>query len=103
MGNKNDNDDNDKLYQKPPSIFQMLKSFSSDAIKHISNGGKNVSSEEYAERLDICNSCEHLRKEHMRCGLCGCLVQFKAGWESTSCPDKPPRWKPQIKSSNEKK
>ena len=95
--------DNEDLYQKPPSIFQMLKSFSAEAVKHIANKGANVSSEDYAERLDTCNSCEYLKKKHMRCGLCGCLVQFKAKWETTTCPDDPPRWKEQNIGSSEKK
>tara|TARA_Y100000361_G_C11129578_1_gene328061 strand:- start:266 stop:565 length:300 start_codon:yes stop_codon:yes gene_type:complete len=95
-------EDNEELYQKPPSIFQMLKSFSGEALKHIANKGRNVSKEDYADRLDACNSCEHLIKKHMRCGLCGCLVQFKAKWETTTCPDEPQRWKKQIIASDEK-
>ena len=30
----------------------------------------------------------------MRCGLCGCLLEHKAKWKTTTCPDKPERWKP---------
>jgi len=30
----------------------------------------------------------------MRCGLCGCLLEHKAKWKTTSCPDS--RWKTQI-------
>ena len=96
-------EENEELYHKPPSIFQMLKSFSSEALKHIANKGRNVSTEDYAERLDACNSCEHLIRNSMRCGLCGCLVQHKAKWETTTCPDKPERWKKQIIGSDEKK
>tara|TARA_R100000234_G_scaffold98039_3_gene66491 strand:- start:3341 stop:3637 length:297 start_codon:yes stop_codon:yes gene_type:complete len=96
-------EEKEELYQKPPSMFQMLKSFSTEALKHIANKGRNVSSEDYAERLDACNSCKHLIKKHMRCGLCGCLVQFKAKWETTTCPDSPSRWKRQIISDSEEK
>lgn len=32
----------------------------------------------------------------MRCGLCGCLLEHKAKWKTTTCPDKPTRWKEQI-------
>ena len=32
----------------------------------------------------------------MRCGLCGCLLEHKAKWKTTTCPDKPERWKKQI-------
>lgn len=96
-------EENEELYQKPPSMFQMIKSFSTEALKHIANKGRNVSSQDYAERLDACNTCKHLIKKHMRCGLCGCLIQHKAKWETTTCPDKPPRWKPQKVLSNETK
>ena len=89
---KNDNED---LYQKSPSIFQMLKTFSKELATHVANGGTNVSSNDYAERLDACNKCPHLNKDKMRCGICGCLVQHKAKWQTTTCPDKPTRWKNQ--------
>tara|TARA_R110000824_G_scaffold20142_4_gene76445 strand:- start:5210 stop:5506 length:297 start_codon:yes stop_codon:yes gene_type:complete len=95
--------ENEELYQKPPSIFQMLKSFSVEALTHIANKGKNISSEDYADRIDQCNSCPNLIKKNMRCKLCGCLVQFKAKWETTTCPDQPPRWKPQKIALNEEK
>ena len=94
---------NDDLYQKPPSVFKMLKSFSSEALKHIANKGRNVSSEDYAERLDACNSCIQLIKKNMRCGKCGCLIEHKAKWETATCPDTPERWKKQnIVQSEEK-
>lgn len=31
----------------------------------------------------------------MRCGKCGCMVEHKAKWRTTTCPDDPQRWKPQ--------
>ena len=95
--------DNNNLYQKPPSLFQMLKSFSKEVLTHIANGRKNVSTKDYAERLEACYSCPHLIKHNMRCGLCGCLVQHKAKWETTTCPDNPQRWKEQKIASNEEK
>ena len=81
------------LYQKPPSMFQMLRSFSKELITYISQGAPNVSAEEYADRLDICSTCPHLKEAHMRCGLCGCLIEHKAKWKTTKCPDNPERWK----------
>ena len=26
--------------------------------------------------------------------MCGCLLEHKAKWKTTTCPDKPERWKP---------
>ena len=30
----------------------------------------------------------------MRCGKCGCLLEYKAKWRTTTCPDTPQRWEP---------
>ena len=32
----------------------------------------------------------------MKCGLCGCMLQFKARMKTTDCPDRPSRWKEQV-------
>ena len=84
--------------QKPPSIFRMMKSFTKDLAKYIKEGAPNISPEEYATRLDICNGCEHLKKASMRCGKCGCLLEHKAKWKTADCPDN--RW---PKQNNDKK
>jgi len=84
------------LYQKPPSMFQMLRTFSKEVVKYVASGAQNVTAEDYADRLDSCNKCPHIKKERMRCGLCGCLVEHKAKWKTTVCPDKPMRWEVQI-------
>ena len=76
--------------QKPPSVFQMMKSFTKDVVKHVKGGAKNVSAEDYAIRLDICNGCEYLKMQSMRCGKCGCLLEHKAKWKTADCPDS--RW-----------
>ena len=78
--------------QQAPSIFTMIKSFTKDLTKYIKEGAPNVSPKDYALRLDICNTCEHLKKSSMRCGACGCLLEHKAKWKTTTCPDKPQRW-----------
>ena len=91
------------LYLKPPSIFQMIKNFSKDIVEYIAKGAVNVSSEDYAERLDACKACPHLKQKYMRCGLCGCLIEHKAKWKTTKCPDSPERWVKQDNISNDKK
>ena len=88
--------ENDHLYQKPPSLFQMMRSFTKELTKYVSEGAPNVSSEDYADRLDVCDACPHLIKQSMRCGLCGCLIEHKAKWQTTTCPDNPQRWKEQT-------
>ena len=96
---------NDAHYVKPPSMFQMVKSFSKDLVTYIADGANNVNEEDYAQRLDACKVCPYLKPTHMRCGMCGCLIEHKARWKTASCPDKDvQRWKPQdmTKPSNEK-
>ena len=76
---------------KTPSIFQMAKNFSKELAKYIKEGAPNVSNSVYIERLEACNTCPHLIKKQMRCG---CMLEHKAKWKTTTCPDKPERWKP---------
>tara|TARA_R110002020_G_scaffold118530_2_gene270809 strand:+ start:297 stop:584 length:288 start_codon:yes stop_codon:yes gene_type:complete len=87
-------------YQKPPSMFEMVKTFGKELTKYIKEGAPNVTPTEYVERLKECGTCEHLIKKSMRCGLCGCLLQHKAKWSTTDCPDKPSRWKPIAKNDD---
>ena len=54
----------------------------------------SVSEEDYQERIDECFKCEHFLENLNRCGQCGCLVEYKARWKTTKCPDD--RWKPQV-------
>jgi hypothetical protein len=83
-----------KKEPKPPSIFTMAKNFAGELATYIKEGAPNVSNKVYTERLETCMECPHLIKKHMRCGLCGCLLEHKAKWKTTTCPDKPERWKP---------
>ena len=89
---KKNKDENENLYHKEPSFFQMAKNFATSAGKHIANGMKAVTQEVYVDRLDTCNKCPHVNKEKKRCGLCGCMLEHKAKWETAECPDTPSRW-----------
>ena len=77
---------------KSPSLFQMLRTFTKELNTYIKNGQPNVTSEQYADRLDTCIKCPFINKEKMRCKICGCVLEHKAKWSTTICPDKPPRW-----------
>tara|TARA_R100001510_G_C7618614_1_gene180068 strand:- start:186 stop:485 length:300 start_codon:yes stop_codon:yes gene_type:complete len=78
---------------KPPGIWAMAKSFSRDLTKYVKEGAPNVTEKDYRQRLSDCNSCEYLIKEKMRCGKCGCLIEHKAKWKTTTCPIN--KWKAQ--------
>lgn len=79
---------------KPPSIFKMAANFAKDLTKYVKEGAPNVTHDQYVKRLETCKACPHLIEEKMRCGLCGCLMEHKAKWRTTTCPDKPSRWDP---------
>tara|TARA_Y100000593_G_scaffold70020_1_gene128522 strand:+ start:1585 stop:2037 length:453 start_codon:yes stop_codon:yes gene_type:complete len=82
---------------KPPSVFKMMKSFSTDLANYVKAGAPNCSEKDYKERLLTCDACPHLLRNMMRCGKCGCLVEHKAKWKTTTCPDN--KWKAQDLSN----
>ena len=86
---------------KPPNVFKMMKSFGKDLSKYVMAGAPNCSKEDYKERLLTCDACPHLMRNVMRCGKCGCLVEHKAKWRTTTCPIN--KWKAQDTSDLKKK
>jgi len=89
---ENKKDENEHLHINTPSFFEMARNFTKAAGKHIANGMKAVTQEVYMDRLDACNNCPNLIKDKKRCGLCGCILEHKAKWETATCPDTPSRW-----------
>lgn len=75
-----------------PSIYDMVKGFVKEAVEYAKQGAPHVTAKQYEDRLKACYSCEHLKKDTERCGLCGCLIEHKAKWATASCPDSPKRW-----------
>ena len=82
---------------KTPNVFKMMKSFGKDLAKYVSAGAPNCSTADYKDRLLTCDVCPHLIRNLMRCGKCGCLVEHKAKWKTTTCPDN--KWKEQDLTS----
>ena len=71
--------------QLPPTL-QLAKNFSKAITKHIVNGLKNVSPQQYKERLDICNGCALMENGRCTHPDCGCFLDKKAWWASENCP-----------------
>ena len=71
---------------KLPSAMQMAKNFVSSAVKHVQTGMNNATPELQAERLKICSECPFIVENGSRCGKCGCFLETKTKWESSSCP-----------------
>jgi hypothetical protein len=71
---------------KLPTTIQMAKNFMKSAADHVKNGMKHVGEEKQKERLAICAECPYAIENISRCGKCGCFLQTKTKWESSSCP-----------------
>lgn len=73
-----------------PSLQERAIHLAVATGKHILDGMKRVSLEEYKKRIDICNNCP---RNWMKDGLCyhpkcGCNITIKAWWNSEECPEK---------------
>lgn len=71
--------------QKLPSTITMAKNFLKSAAEHIQGGMKHVEKDMQQERLSICAECPHIVNNE-RCGKCGCFLQTKTKWATSSCP-----------------
>tara|TARA_R100000700_G_scaffold35511_1_gene44142 strand:+ start:7914 stop:8165 length:252 start_codon:yes stop_codon:yes gene_type:complete len=76
-----------------PSVFKMIKNFSKDLGTYIAQGAPNVTEEDYKERLETCLECPSLKRDVMRCTTCGCKLEHKAKWKTSTCPED--KWKKQ--------
>ena len=86
---------------KLPSFATMATNFAKDVVTYVKQGAPNVSEKNYQKRLDTCKACEHLIRSAMRCGKCGCLLEHKAKWKTTSCPIG--KWEPEVLSTEQSK
>jgi hypothetical protein len=93
--------EDDDGYVKPLSFLEMVKNFKETTKEFINNGGKLVEPMVYTNRLGKCNDCEHLIREKMRCGACGCLLEAKAKMKSAHCPQG--KWENGMPDKNDKK
>ena len=84
--NKNEKEEIESKYVTPPTFLQMVNNFKNDVKKFIKSGAVVCTSDEYTNRLVTCNDCEYLKRNSMRCGACGCLLEGKARMKSSHCP-----------------
>ncbi len=75
-----------KVEVKLPSLIQQAKNLAVATKNHVLDGMGKVSPEKKVERLSICETCPHLKKESMRCGQCGCMLNTKTEWRTSTCP-----------------
>lgn len=74
------------LKKDPPSILEKAKNFTKASVAHMADGFNNVSDEKKQQRMDICNACEFINKSNNTCNQCGCFLDVKTSWRTTSCP-----------------
>lgn len=67
-------------------LIRKAASFAKATVSHAADGFKNVSSEKKKQRQDICNACEFINKDNNTCNQCGCYLDVKTSWRTTSCP-----------------
>ena len=68
-----------------PSFIQQAKNLMKSTAEHLRDGKREVSNEQHIERLNICESCEFMRQDR-RCAKCGCFLDTKTKWRTSSCP-----------------
>lgn len=76
-----------KIDIKQPSLWSQAKSFGKSMVDYAASGFANTTDEEYAERMGICEKCEHYTSEG-RCDICNCVMGIKAKLCSAECPIK---------------
>jgi hypothetical protein len=76
-----------KLEKSDPTfatIFNQAKKLLT-AVKDRVIKGRDTTTEEYKQRMDICEGCDR-RTENWTCKECGCFLTIKAKWSTEACP-----------------
>lgn len=74
----------DKDKPQLPSTIEMASNFAAAMAKHVADGLRTVSNEEYKARLEICTPCPQRRNNN--CAVCGCNLSSKASLRTSECP-----------------
>jgi hypothetical protein len=67
-----------------PPVTRQAWNLARSLADFIMDGCKTVSQEQYRQRLEICDVCEHRREN--RCTKCGCWLSLKACGRAFQCP-----------------
>jgi len=71
-----------------PNLAKKGWSLTKSLMRYAMSGFPNVEEELFERRMLICNGCESLNKKSAKCGVCGCVVEYKGRMETESCPKK---------------
>jgi hypoxanthine phosphoribosyltransferase len=69
-----------------PGLFGLASNFGKAVINYAKSGFKNVTPEQYKNRLNICSTCEHYDNGRCKHVGCGCFLSTKAWLSSEKCP-----------------
>lgn len=77
--------------QQYPNFWEQVNNFKQFAVDvgqgTIKENNPILCSEEKSqERLNTCSECEHFDSGQKRCYLCGCFMEYKVKFTSTTCP-----------------
>lgn len=70
---------------KMPSLARQAWNLARSLADFVADGCKTVSADQYRERLEICDACDHRRNN--RCTKCGCRLSLKAQGRAFKCPE----------------
>ena len=78
----------DKKKHQKLKIFKKsyITSFVKFMWSNILSGFKQVTHEQYHDRLAMCRGCFFFDPEKKRCTDCGCFVKVKAKFKTEDCP-----------------
>jgi len=72
--------------KKLPDKGQMVMNFIKAVAKHVADGMRKLTLDQYVERLNVCNTCDLRSGNRCTHPDCGCYLDKKAWWASEECP-----------------
>ena len=73
---------------KMPTITRQAWNFTKSITKYVKSGMHDAGKEVFEKRIAVCNTCPWRKDE--KCSKCGCFIDIKAKWGTSTCPDD--RW-----------
>ena len=91
------------------SSMTMVRQYMDERAIWVASGSPLRTDERIAELFKICQACPKIESTlgQSFCGICHCRVANsgtklnKLAWATTVCPDDPPRWKNDVRVSDE--
>ncbi len=69
---------------RSPNLTRQAWNLARALADFVADGCRTVTAEQYRQRLEVCDVCEHRRRN--RCLKCGCRLSLKARGRAFGCP-----------------